>query len=71
VGALVDLVPPSVAQPADVPAQVAARAAAAAAAAPQPPAAAGEPAPPREGVRPPGELRQKLQEGSKPKWLKL
>jgi hypothetical protein len=70
VAALVDAVPPSAAPLTDVGAAPAARRAIApgGAAPPQPPA---EPAPPREGVRPPGELRSKLQEGGKPKWLKL
>jgi hypothetical protein len=70
VAALLDAVPPSAAPLADAGAQPAARPAVAppSAAAPQ---AAGEAAPPREGVRPPGELRAKLQEGGKPKWLKL
>ena len=69
--ALRDAVPPSAApladrggaQPAPAAAMVAPRPAAVTFAEPQ--------EPPREGVRPPGELRAKLAEGGKPKWLKL
>ena len=69
VAALLDAVPPSAAPLADSGAQPAAAAATVA-----PPAASvhfAEQEPIREGVRPPGELRAKLAEGGKPKWLKL
>jgi hypothetical protein len=71
VAALTDAVPPSAAPLADAGAQPAA---AAATVPPAPPASvhfAEPPEPLREGVRPPGELRAKLAEGGKPKWLKL
>jgi hypothetical protein len=67
--ALLDAVPPSAAPLKDAGAQPAPAVAVAPAVAPAAPA--GEPEPPREGVRPPGALRAKLQEGGKPKWLKL
>ena len=71
VAALRDAVPPSAAPLADR--GGAQPAASAATVVPRPPSVhfAEPQEPPREGVRPPGELRAKLAEGSKPKWLKL
>jgi hypothetical protein len=70
VAALIDAVAPSAAPLADAGAQPAASAATVPPA-PPPSVHFAEQEPPREGVRPPGELRAKLAEGGKPKWLKL